>query len=189
MCSLAYPESFTCTNGGGEYCGKYRQLSYKNKIELYDIDGCICENFFPNLNENADINELKHRILKTQLNKDFVNYYRKSNGLRFFVTGRRFKDFGYETLKQLEELNIAPEQIIFYPDNYSHTKVRYNTFKIYNVLRIAVQHKHAEVVVYDDLNSYYPKLNSLGVALGIGKLRTIHVKDQVSFWRKILIKR
>jgi len=27
ICSLFYPESFTCMHGGGEYCGKYRSLS------------------------------------------------------------------------------------------------------------------------------------------------------------------
>jgi len=156
-------------------------LHYR-KIEIFDIDGCICDNFFPNLNENADISDLKQRILNTPINPNFVEHYGKSNALKIFITGRRFKDFGSETLQQLEKLHIDPGQIIFFPDNYNHTKIRYNTFKIYNVLKTAVQHKHAEIIVYDDMNSYYPKLISLGLTLKIEKLRTIHVKNHKKFW-------
>ena len=28
-CEFYYPESFTCREGGGEYCGKYRALEVK----------------------------------------------------------------------------------------------------------------------------------------------------------------
>jgi len=158
------------------------EVLHPRKIEIFDIDGCICDNFFPNLNENADISDLKQRILNTLINPNFVEHYRKSVALKYFITGRRFKDFGFETLEQLKNLHINPGQIVFYPDTYNHTKIRYNTFKIYNILKIAVQHKHSEIVVYDDIISYYPKLISLGLALKIEKLRTIHVKNHKKFW-------
>jgi len=157
-----------------------------NKILIFDIDGCICPSFFPNLNEKANIKELKENILKTPLNDYFVQYYKKINKTSgvscVFLTGRRAKDFENETLYQLKELEISPEQIIFFPDNYAHTKIRYNTFKIYNILSLAIQNKESEVVIYDDLDGYYPKLISLGLNLKIPKLSFKHVKNHKSFW-------
>jgi len=32
ICPYFYPESFTCINGGGSYCGKFRDFS-----QIYDI--------------------------------------------------------------------------------------------------------------------------------------------------------
>ena len=157
-----------------------------NKIIIFDIDGCICKNFFPNLNEKADIKELKQNILNTPLNRAFIQVYKrinKTSGVKiFFLTGRRAKDFEKETLEQLKILEISLEQIIFFPDNYAHTKIRYNTFKIYNILYLAIQNKDSEVIIYDDLDSYYPKLISLGLDLKIPKLSFKHVKNHKKFW-------
>lgn len=169
------------------------KLSIKNKkgliikrIVFFDIDGCICENFFPNLNEKSNIQELKQKILNTPLNSDFVKYYVKiSQNVRvksYFITGRRAKDFENETLDQLKVLDVTPEQIIFFPDNYAHTKIRYNTFKIYHILSLAIQNKESEVIIYDDLDGYYPKLISLGLDLKIPKLSFKHVKNHKRFW-------
>ena len=157
-----------------------------NKIVVFDIDGCTCESFFPNLNEKANIKELREKILETPLNRDFIQVYKrinKTSGVKiFFLTGRRKKDFREETLEQLKILDITPEQIIFFPDNYTHTKIRYNTFKIYSILSLSIQNKEAEVIIYDDLDSYYPKLISLGLDLKIPKLSFKHVKNHKRFW-------
>lgn len=157
------------------------------KIEIFDIDGCICECFFPNLGENADIAVLKKRIIKTPLEAEFIRYFRKisnSPGVEsFFITGRRSKDFQDETFFQLAPLQIDKDRVIFFPDNYSHTKIRYNNFKIFHILSFAAKHKDSEIIVYDDLDGYFSKLLSTALKLKIEKLKIEHVKNPKRFWK------
>ena len=164
---------------------------YIKRIEIFDIDGCICENFFPNLDEKADKETLRARILKTKLFPEFVEYYRiisKYPGLKtYFLTGRRAKDFRNETDQQLGPLKIN-NNVIFLPDEYNHSKIRYNNFKIFNILSIAAKNRNCEIYVYDDLEVYYPKLLSLGLELGIPKLIFKLVTDPGEFW-KLKLKR
>lgn len=160
---------------------------YMKKIEIFDIDGCICENFFPNLNENADIDTLRTRILETKLFPEFIKYHRiisKYPGLKsYFLTGRRAKDFENETLKQLEPLKIKEKGIIFFPDEYSHSKIRYNNFKIFNILNIAAKNQNSKIKIFDDLDVYIPRLMSLGLDLKIQGLRFYLVKNPAIFWK------
>ena len=68
------------------------------RVEIYDIDGTICDDFFPNLGETADISQLKKNILKTPLNEDFIRYFKKISEnpevKTVFLTGRisRYND-------------------------------------------------------------------------------------------------
>lgn len=166
-----------------------------DRIEVYDIDGTICSSFFSNLNEKNDIQELKERIFETPLFPGFVKYYklicRENNIDTYFITGRRYKDFGPETKLQLtplgQELNL-----IFYPDKDSHSKFQYNCFRVYNILKIssptanfkvAANSKVAtEIHIYDDLCQYYPKLLFIAGKLGISNIRVHIVKDPAIFW-------
>ncbi len=162
-----------------------------NRIEIFDIDGCICESFFPNIGEKADIKSLKENILKTPLDLGFIRYFRKISivpGVRsFFITGRRAKDFQEETFKQLDPLNLNKNQLIFFPDHYSHTKIRYNTFKIFQILSIAVKNREFVINVYDDLDSYFNKLWSIALKLRLQKLQIELVKNPKEFWNLRLI--
>jgi len=157
------------------------------RILIFDIDNTIVNSRFPNLNEKADIKELKRRILNTPLNKDFIEYYRRiSNTARiktYFFTGRKKRDFGEETFKQLEELNLQPEQIKFFSDEFSHTPRHYERFKVYNTLAIALTHKDYEIVVYDDYADYFPVLLAKGLIFEIEKMKFYHVKNLSVFWK------
>lgn len=160
-----------------------------DKIEIYDIDNTICPSSFPNLGEKADISKLKKRILKTPLFPEFIEYYklicRKNNIDTYFITGRKNSHFGPETKFQLQPLS-QELKIIFYPDNYNHSKIRYNTFKIYNILKIsspaANSKVEAKIHIYDDLCEYYPKLLTIAEKLGISNIRVHIVKNPVIFW-------
>lgn len=162
------------------------------RIEIYDIDGCICKNIFPNLGEKADIKLLKEEIVKTPLDSGFIKYYKlvsnRSTVKPFFLTGRKAVDFQIETLEQLKPLKINHNQLIFYPDNYSYSKIRYYTFKIYNILAISVKNKNTEVIVYDDMDGYVSKLMGLGLKLKIDKIKVEVVSNPKDYW-KLKLKR
>lgn len=165
-------------------------------IEIYDIDGCICKSIFPNLEEKADIKKLKTKILKTQLYQEFIEYYKRiteNNNIKiYFITGRKYKDFGPETKLQLKPLG-QDLNIIFYPDIYSHSKFQYFTFKIRSILKIVAELKKiadvsaqtdlGKINIFDDLCQYYPKLLSIAGKLGFSNIDVHIVKDPEQFWK------
>jgi len=54
-------------------------LSFQSKkqIHIFDIDNCICPNVFPNLNEIADIAEIKRKLKQASLHKQFLSYFKR----------------------------------------------------------------------------------------------------------------
>jgi len=161
-----------------------------NELNCFDIDDTIVSSDFPALTQKAEIQTLKQKILNTPLNSDFVEYYKLFSHITgvksYFITGRRKKDFFQETLAQLEILNLAPEQIIFFPDNYKHSKIRYRMFKIYHIIRLANKHKGSNLYVYDDNNSYYAQLFDYGLCYNIPYMRFYLVKNHEDFWNRKL---
>ncbi|MHA1195760.1 MAG: hypothetical protein ACTSRH_04405 [Promethearchaeota archaeon] len=155
-------------------------------IAIFDIDGCIVEDIFPNLKEEVRIEALRKKIQTIPLDSYFIKYHeelQKKGVKTYFITGRRFKDFGDETIKQLKPLKIKKNQIFFFPDNYNHSKIRYNTFKIYNILSLSIRNKDSDIEVFDDLDIYYPKLIYLAFILKVYRLRFNLVKNLNYFWR------
>ena len=157
------------------------------RIFFFDIDGCICESFFPNLKEKVDINALRRRILETKLFPGFIKYFNiisKHPGMKiYFITGRRAKDFQDETITQLEPLKINRKQLIFFPDEYNHSKIRYNNFKIFNILSLAAKREGIEFIVFDDLDGYFLKLLNLALKMNIKDIKVELVKNPGPFWK------
>lgn len=110
----------------------------------------------------------------------------KNNNIKsYFITGRRAKDFKDETIQLLSQLGIKDYRIIFYPDNYIHTKLRYFTFKLYNILKIVFQDKKkSRVFVYDDLPVYYSKLKCILIKFEFSDIKLIEINNQ-KIWKKL----
>ena len=158
-------------------------------IYIFDIDGCILPSVFPNLNEKASIEEMRKGIKAISIYQSFIKYYelisKNSGKERFFITGRKAKDFKNETINQLKPLEITENQIIFYPNRYSYSKIRYFTFKIYNILRIALNNKrYSEIIVFDDICAYFNKLSRKAEIMNIITLKLNCVKEPEDYWLK-----
>jgi hypothetical protein len=163
------------------------ELTKIKRIIFFDIDGCICESFFPNIGEKADIDLLRKRILQTKLFPGFIKYFNIiSNypGIKiYFITGRRKKDFQDETITQLEPIKINEAQVIFFPEDYNHSKIRYNNFKIFNILSIAAKNRDSEMLVFDDLDGYFLRLSKIAWLLKIDNFTINLVKNPGPFWK------
>lgn len=171
-----------------DFLTKWREknLRYK-KVYIFDIDNCIMPNVFPNLNEKGSIEEIRRKLKAISLYPEFIEYFKKitnAPGIKiFFLTGRKSKDFRIETINQLKLLDITEEHIIFYPKEYSYSKIRYFVFKIYNILKIAIMNnKYLEVVVFDDKKEYFEKLLKKAEQLNIRKLKLNFVFDSENYW-------
>ena len=156
-------------------------------IYIFDIDGCILPSIFPNLSKKVSIEEIRNKIKAISIYKSFIEYYgliSKGPGKeKFFITGRKAKDFRNETIDQLKPLKIKENQIIFYPNIYSHSKIRYFTFKIYNILRIAFNNKrYSEIIVFDDICDYFNKLSRKADIMNIITLKLNCVKEPEDYW-------
>ena len=156
------------------------------KVEIYDIDGCICKNVFPNLKKKVKIPETKKKILETPIFPAFINYFKaigkNKDYKQLFLTGRKHKDYGKETIKQLFPLNINQNQIIFYPDHLNHSKERYITFKCYHILKNAYNHRDINCIVYDDLDTYQTALFEGINLLDLENIELKIIKDPKKVW-------
>ena len=171
---------------------KWRETRMPLKvINIFDIDGTICENIFPNLNREVNIKQLKAKILQTPLFPDFIEYYKHITQdisvKTYFITGRRFKDFGAATFYQLQPFELKDQQIIFFPDNFNHSKIRHDVFKIFNILKIAAAVSAVTdpgiINIFDDLCQYYPKLLSIAGKLGFSNINVHIIKDPEQYWK------
>jgi len=154
--------------------------------EIYDIDGCICENVFPNFKGKIEVCNIRKKILKTKLYPAFVKYFKEfskdKRNKYYFLTGRKFNEYGIETFFQLSELNINPKRIIFYPDQYLHSKERYTDFKCFHIIKLALNNKKGRCIVYDDLDSYQKELFKRMEIFGLENINVKILKDPEKVW-------
>lgn len=154
--------------------------------KVYDIDGCICKNVFPNLKEKVNIHAIKEKILETPIFPAFVNYFKaiakKDNSKQLFLTGRKYQDYGIETIKQLSPLEIDKNQIIFYPNHFNHSKDKYIAFKCYHILKNAYNHKEMKCIVYDDLDTYQKALFEGINLLDLDNIELKIIKNPEKVW-------
>jgi len=98
-------------------------------IFIFDIDGCIMPDIFPNIKEIKIDNKIAdHEYTKKASNvslfPEFIEFYKKNcpNSLAvYFLTGRKQKYYGRITQSQLKPLKIYKRYSIkHFPDNKPH---------------------------------------------------------------------
>ncbi len=171
----------------------FKMLNKTEIIYIFDIDGCILPSIFPNLSKKVSIELIRNKIKTISIYKSFIEYYKLISNSpeikKIFLTGRKAKDFRNETIDQLKPLGIKENQIVFYPNTYSHSKIRYFTFKIYNILKIAFSNrKHSEIIVFDDICDYFKRLSERASIMNIITLKLNCVKEPKDYWLKRVLK-
>ncbi len=159
-------------------------------IEIFDIDDCIVRSTFKN-KEIINITEIRKEILQTSLNHNFIIYFnsiRNNPGIRFFfLTGRKFSHYSFETKIQLKPLNLTDNiKIIYYPEIFDFSKKTYFNFKITRLLDICLKYPHSIINIYDDHHDYFCRLLYLANKMRIKNLNTHLVKDINIFWKSKL---
>ncbi|GAG69306.1 unnamed protein product, partial [marine sediment metagenome] len=155
-------------------------------IHIFDIDGCITTSFFPNIEKIVDIQETKLILSSAKLFFFFKIYFSsipKDNLTKvYFLTGRKTEYYREETINLLSELGVKEDQIIFYPNNYTYSRLRYFTFKTYNCLRIILKDKKkSKVYIYDDLPDYFPKLRKILKNQEYFNVSYYEIRDQIDW--------
>jgi hypothetical protein len=131
------------------------------------------------LGKEVSLPEVRAKILKTPLFPEFVDYFEaiKRTNKIFFLTGRKFKDYGIETTGQLYELGIDLQNVIFYPDHFKHEVRPYIDFKVFNILKIAYNNQNQKVIAYDDMDIYFCKLMRKIEMFGLENIELRILKD------------
>lgn len=133
------------------------------KALVYDIDGCIIENYFPRLNykkqKDREIKEIVRRmnekLKRAKLYPSFKEFYNKKCvfNISIFITGRKESQFGDITKDLLEDLYF--KKIIFYPEDLDHSKSSYYRFKVQEIKSIQHQYKIENTYIFDDDLGYF----------------------------------
>lgn len=156
------------------------------KLEIYDIDGCICKNVFLNIAKETNINQIKKEIIITEIDKYFIKYFNSVNSpviKTIFLTGRQVKNYGKETYEQLSSLQSPINaQIVFFPDNFIFSMKTYYNFKITQILYYCLRYKEAIINVYDDHSAYFIRLNNLAKKMRILNLTT-NLVSNLDYWK------
>ena len=149
---------------------EYRTILSMGNIFIFDIDGCIMPDIFPNIkevkNDNKAINhEIKKKSSSISLFPEFIEFY-KSNCLEslavYFLTGRKQKYYGKITETQLKPIKIFKDYIIkYFPDNRALILEEYLQWKAKNIKDIMNQWFQDSVRfhIYDDLNDLFLRIS------------------------------
>jgi len=141
-------------------------------IYIFDIDGCIMPNLFQNFTEESDNtdtlnNDIKKELARLRMFPEFIEFYRR-NCIKslavFFITGRKRKEYGKVTEKQLSPLRkFKPYSLKYYPDDKSHIKQDYFLWKFEMITTIIHQYRDVseKFYIFDDFKDIIFKLKDL----------------------------
>jgi hypothetical protein len=147
------------------------------EVYIFDIDGCVMPVIFKNFN-SADprrkiISDAIKNGNKTGLYPKFIEFYKKNCREAFsvyFLTGRKYKEFGKLTGNQLRELkDYRNFQIIYYPERKSYKSHQYFAWKVKEIRKIVKNTIKKDIVqesmneklkfnIFDDMNDHFPKI-------------------------------
>ncbi|MFW9969789.1 MAG: hypothetical protein ACFFDF_06280 [Candidatus Odinarchaeota archaeon] len=147
---------------------------------IFDIDGCVMPPIFSNFNENEPrIENVKSAIKNgnhVQLFPSFIEFYRKQCTTVesiFFITGRKYSEFGKLTENHLQNLSDFKDfRVIYYPERNDHKIQNYFAWKvkqikgiIKNGIKSRLPHESsnrmAKFHIFDDMNDYFPKIRRI----------------------------
>ncbi|MFW9818358.1 MAG: hypothetical protein ACFFE5_02015 [Candidatus Thorarchaeota archaeon] len=113
-------------------------------IYIFDIDGCVMPVIFENFNSGEPrkkvISDAIKNGNKASLYPEFIEFYKKLSREAesiYFLTGRKYKEFGKITENQLQILNDFRDfQIIYYPERKSYKSHQYFAWKVKEIKKI-----------------------------------------------------
>ena len=164
------------------------------EIYVFDIDGCVLPQIFPNITEN---NSTSEKVIKESLERsknvilydEFVEFYEKNciNAYRVvFITGRKRRSLGEMTDEQLSPLRkTRTPDIIYYPEDKDHVVTDYFDWKVEKVQEVIKKDVHRgndvsngnlrkDLIfkIYDDMPEYFSKIQEIAENQGINVVLT-----------------
>ena len=150
------------------------------EVYIFDIDGCVMPVIFKNFNgiepRNKIINDAIKNGNKVSLYPEFIEFYktycREAESI-YFLTGRKYKEFGNLTEKQLQILNeFRNFQIIYYPEGKSYKNRQYFGWKVKEIKKIikksinkTLKQEHSKeilkFIIFDDMSDHFPKIKKI----------------------------
>jgi hypothetical protein len=113
---------------------------------------------------------------KAKLYTKFIEFYKKNCTLAeriYFLTGRKFKEFGKFTEKQLQILTEFKDfHVIYYPERKSYKSRQYFAWKVKEIRKIIkesikkvleqeILNEKFKFYIFDDMNEYFPEIRSI----------------------------
>ena len=136
---------------------RFQQEYMPSNIFIFDIDGTVMPNLFT-LNSKTPLNQISQLSLYPEFVRFYKNYCPKSLAV-YFITGRKQRDYGMITEKQLGLLKRYKEfTIMYYPEDKPHELEEYFIWKATSIKEIMNQW-NSEIVqfhIYDDLEGLFP---------------------------------
>ncbi len=149
----------------------------KREIYIFDIDGSIMPSIFKNFNTGEKRKNIIREAIKNGnqagLYPKFIDFYKK-NCIRaesiYFLTGRRYKEFGKLTENQLQILiEFRDFRMIYYPERKPYKSHKYFAWKAREIKKIIKKSiksgkTHGDVkenfvfYIFDDLNDHFPRI-------------------------------
>jgi len=160
-------------------------------IYIFDIDGCIMKEFFPNefTKDGIAIHDIFDYILKgydVRVHDEFTRYWQEN--VRnidevYFVTGRQRSLFGKLTYYQLQPFfldgfNYKAPEIKFYPEDGKYDPKYYFNWKLNTISNLI--NKESKILVFDDNCGYFKDLENLN-----GYDITCHEVKEEDDWRRL----
>jgi hypothetical protein len=129
-------------------------------------------NLFQNFTEysdNSDIlpNNCKDKVARLRIFPEFIEFFKRNciNSLAiYFITGRKLKEYGEITERQLNPLKKYRNfSLKFYPEDKSHFKKEYFDWK-YHIITQIIDYNHRDSVnihIYDDFEDIIFRLSEI----------------------------
>lgn len=151
------------------------------EVYIFDIDGCVMPPIFTNYSNSEPRKNIVKEVIKNgnhvKLFPSFIEFYKKhcthAESI-FFITGRKYSEFGKLTEEQLQILTeIKNFHVIYYPERKTHKIKKYFTWKIKeikdiinNIIKSKSSYENSKEKdnfnIFDDLNDYFPKIRKFG---------------------------
>lgn len=148
------------------------------EIFIFDIDGCILPQIFPNIYENNGTSEklIREALKKSKaisIYSDFIKFYEKNCKKAcyvVFITGRQKSHFNEITDKQLSPLeDIKSFDVFYYPEDKAHTTEQYFNWKVDKIKECfigdgkpiknnEISRKEFYFKIFDDMDDYFPRI-------------------------------
>jgi hypothetical protein len=132
-----------------------------DKLCIIDIDGCILNDIFVNFDNVMSIKEVRNKLKKEKLFDMFLDFVYNQIGKNdeiIFLTGRKEKELGKITRKQLKPLDNmrVKYSVIYYPECLEINRKNYYWFKVLNCNNLIMKNSEKRIIVIDD-NDYWFK--------------------------------
>lgn len=156
------------------------------EVYIFDIDGCVMPPIFTNFNNSEPRKNIVKEVIKNgnhvKLFPSFIEFYQKHCTQAesiFFITGRKYGEFGKLTENQLQLVTDFKDfHVIYYPERKAHKIQKYFAWKVKEIKEIiknTIKSKNSnknskekvKFNIFDDMNDYFSRIKQFEDRYGV----------------------